>query len=203
MYCKLDRSIRDISWVESCPQARVEFLKNHHSDHTLSIITLRPRHITRKSHITVKHSWIEVVGPVNPARALIFKLKILKDNLKQFNAQHFSDISQRVKQVAIAYQLASDILKQNLVDPAAVNSLQNTKVNYLEVSRWKEAFYAQRASPDWAALRDDNTTFFHARMRERQARRSINLLINSYREKISSQKQIVEDFVTYYKGRDS
>lgn len=97
----------------------------------------------------VKNNWLEAVKGVNPARVFILKLQRLKNALKQFNIQHFSDISQRVKQATTKYQLASKLLKQHPFDPTLVTSLQNAKATYLEVSRWEEAFYAQKVVADW------------------------------------------------------
>lgn len=130
MYCKLDRVMGNVNWMESYNQTTVEYIQKSHSDHTLSLLSIRHGlnirrppfkflHMWTMHHqfaSLVSNSWLEPVEGVTPTRVLIIKLQRLKGVLKQFNKEHFSDISQRVKQARSQYKTSSEGLQRQPIN---------------------------------------------------------------------------------------
>ncbi|KAL4341779.1 hypothetical protein GQ457_08G014740 [Hibiscus cannabinus] len=105
----LDRVLINQAWFDRFPASSVEFLDPNCSDHCPSFVTLkiplgRPPKTFKLFGFWVDHpefmqvvteSWaLPAVG--NPLKMLFAKLKMLKVALREFNREHFGDVSKRV-----------------------------------------------------------------------------------------------------------
>lgn len=106
----------------------------------------------------MKRGWqVEVKG--NPMVVLHQKLKLLKPVLKDFNKEHYSNISDRV----LTLREKLDQIQRNILVSKSVTDLEierSLKLEILEMCRAEEAFYRQKSRVLWLQEGDLNTKFF-------------------------------------------
>lgn len=62
----------------------------------------------------------------------------------------------------------------------------------------EETFYAQKSVTNWIRLGDENTRYFHARMKERHASARISCLLDEEGRPVTEQDHIKDQFINYF-----
>lgn len=128
IYCKLDRVLTNLQWCDQFQSGKVSFSQHLWSDHALALLEMKAEETPRKPPFrlldmwrkhdqfasVVQQSWTSPTVATHPLLLLVGKQKRLKQTLKEFNHDFFSDITNRVKEAHSRFTAAS---KDLLLDP--------------------------------------------------------------------------------------
>ncbi|XP_074297900.1 uncharacterized protein LOC141628691 [Silene latifolia] len=131
---------------------------------------------------------------------LVSKLKSLKSGLKQLNKEQFSDIENLTSVAELSLKQFQESLA---LDPLNEQLMQNERACAHEVSELRKAraqFLSQKAKCDWIKLGDENTSYFHARIKRRRARNIVFQVRDINNNLCSSPESIQQAFEEYYKS---
>ena len=133
----------------------------------------------------------------SPIEVLHRKLKRLKQRLKAFNKEMFSDLSIRVKAKTIELdRMQEEVLRQPGID--LVQLEKKLSVELYELIQAEEGFYKQKSGIKWLREGDANTNFFHKSVAVRQSKGIITTLIDSDGNKISSHPKLAKEAVSFF-----
>ncbi|XP_020272651.1 uncharacterized protein LOC109847825 [Asparagus officinalis] len=110
IWCRLDRTLVNDSWINKYNSSHVEFLALNFSDHSPAVVSIYDEEIQGKKSFKFFKMWtnhsnylqtIISVWSTNIAGFTMYsvfaKLKLLKGALKELNKKHFSNISEQVQ----------------------------------------------------------------------------------------------------------
>ena len=133
----------------------------------------------------------------SPMEALHRKLKRLKQRLKAFNKEMFSDLSMRVKAKRVELdRVQEEVLRQPRVD--LVQSEKKLSKELYELMQAEEEFYKQKSRIRWLREGDANTNFFHKSIAIRQNKGTISTLTDSDGNKILTHLELAKKAVSYF-----
>ncbi|XP_057795996.1 uncharacterized protein LOC131012095 [Salvia miltiorrhiza] len=148
-------------------------------------------------HALVEGSWSQETGVLCPIYKVMFKLKRLKKELKNWNKNVFGNVDALVDetqrelmdiQMRISLQGYTDELFEKEVQAQAKINVALTR---------KSCLLQQKSRVSWLKDGDRNTAFFHATLRYKHKPRVISqLMIDGTRE--SNQDRIGEHIVDYF-----
>nr|XP_009609757.1 uncharacterized protein LOC104103545 [Nicotiana tomentosiformis] len=127
------------------------------------------------------------------------KLKMLKGDLKQLNNQEFSSIGHKIQ---VARNKLEGIQAHMTILGNDNETILQEKAAKLELAKWlevEESVLKQKSRIKWLKLGDSNTSYFHACMKNRQAKNHIGRLINSVEQILQSVNEVEEDILSFYK----
>ncbi|KAB5569895.1 hypothetical protein DKX38_003688 [Salix brachista] len=210
---KLDWVFGNLSLLTAWPNARVQFLPRHYSDHSAMIMALQGSKPREKSPFKFINQWadhsdfLDIVQWVwgqpilgNPMFRLTSKLGKLKQHFKAKHLRCTSHISFKVYKAHndwIAAQHHHDLDPSNSMSGA----LEREKARvYWDLCREEEAFYKQRSRVQWLSLGDHNTKFFHRSLMHRNSRNAINRLQDRDGVVYTGREEMGNLAINYYKS---
>lgn len=138
----------------------------------------------------VTTAWNVVVeSDGNPMITLYKRLTNIKTALKQLNRDHFWNISGRVKETESILTTQIARLQEDPFNDTFISNSKETKDTLLQLLKSEEAYYSQKTAENWIQLGDNNTKFFHSKMKERRARSKVTCLMDEAGGKIVGQKK--------------
>ncbi|XP_019246294.1 PREDICTED: uncharacterized protein LOC109225941 [Nicotiana attenuata] len=127
------------------------------------------------------------------------KLKKLKGDLKQLNSQDFNNIWHKIE---VARNKLEGIQAQLTLPGNDNEAILQEKAAKFELAKWlevEESVLKQKSRIKWLKLGDSNTAYFHACVKNRQARNHIGRLIDSAGQILQSATEVEEDILRFYK----
>ncbi|XP_022557494.1 uncharacterized protein LOC111205640 [Brassica napus] len=186
---RIDHALINHHWSTKFPDSFADFLDPSQSEHAPCLFRLpsATRRVCKPFkfyHHVVDHpqyndivsgSWqCDQITGTNQFK-LVRSMKLLKGGLKRLNKQHFSGISQRVKdQSVVVVDLQRSLLTSPDIVTAREEHVQRQKLNVLLTA--EEKFYKQRSRVRWADVGDRNTVFYHRVVSQHQTRNHIHYL---------------------------
>ena len=135
----------------------------------------------------------------SPMVRLHRKLKRLKQCLKSFNKEFFSNISIKVKEKrAELAKIQDEILSSSCA--GLVQTEKRLTSDLYELMQAEESFYKQKSRVQWLKEGDSNTGFFFKTVAARQHRNAITNLTDASGNKISSVPQLATEVVGYFQS---
>ncbi|KAH7840791.1 hypothetical protein Vadar_021656 [Vaccinium darrowii] len=209
---KIDRVLVNSVWLDKFPDSEAVFLAPSVSDHCAILVTVLPEVYVRRPFKffnfwlknsnfkeAIVSSWDSpLVCSVRSRLGL--KLKRLKPVLKGLNQHYYSDISGRVTQLRMEL---GQIQAQFQGDPdniALQEREQEVYLNFVEMSGAEEAFKKQKSRVQWLALGDQNTQFFHHKLKSHCVRHKILSLNTSTGVRLTDPTEIKKEILGYYEG---
>lgn len=208
---KLDIVLVNENWLQLFPASLGFFGEPEFSDHACSCITLNPavqrqRKAFRFQNFLlqnpnfvplVAHLWFSFNLVGSTMFRLSKKLKLLKNFIREFSKDNFSNLEKRVKE---AHLVVIGLQQQLLTNPdshlAQLERTANEKWQTLLLA--EESFLCQRSRITWLREGDLNTSYFHRITAARQAMNHIHLLVDCSGIRIDTQLKIQEHCVNYY-----
>ncbi|XP_062094166.1 uncharacterized protein LOC133800227 [Humulus lupulus] len=195
-------------WLDFFPQSEAVFNWQLHSDHCYCIIkpevsvncgvkifkffNMWTNHENCKT--TVMQSWCK---PIRGSRLVRIckKLSRLQLVLRKFNRHIMGDVAQNYMLAKEKFQAAQISLQSN---PHSVN-LQRLEAGVGDkLARIYESFLKQKSKVDWLRFGDDNTTYFHACLKQRRASNCITSVVTEFGQSIENFDDVVDHFVTHF-----
>lgn len=209
---KLDRAMVNDCWLEKFPDSYVFFDSPGDSDHAPALIHLDSSvHRGKKSFkyysflsshpkfiSLLREAWQEEICVGSAMFTLGERLKAAKRCCIKLNRLGFGNIQQRTHQ-------ALENLEAIQVTLMSAPSELLFRQEFVARKKWdffaaaQESFYRQKSRIRWLKLGDANSKFFHKAATTNQAKNSIKSLRDSEGTRFTTEAQIKEMTVSYFK----
>lgn len=208
---KLDRILVNLVWLQDLSWSDALFCNPGISDHSPGIL-----HVTQQQKTPcrrfkfcnfwtndpnypamVREAWEEPVNGI-PMFRIVKKLKLLKGKLKSLHKSKHSNLLGRLKE---AKGKLDDVQSQLQSDPKNMQLQQSEKVyyeEYVKLASVELSLYKQKTKEEWMMDMDYNTSYFHARVAEKQARTRISRIFYSDGKLVTKEEEIAELFIQFY-----
>ncbi|XP_077228479.1 uncharacterized protein LOC143861436 [Tasmannia lanceolata] len=183
---KLDRSLVNEEWLHSCPNSFTEFFPPGISDHSPFIVScfnhqsLGPRPFKfmdmwladKSLYPIVERAWNHKVKG-NPMFSFIQKLKVVKNQIKEWNREVFGRIDIQVPIIRKSLLKIQASIEQDPASPHLLDQEAKIRVDLLKFSSLEKSFLKQKSRAQWLKLGDSNSKFFYSHLKVRQNKNNI------------------------------
>lgn len=147
----------------------------------------------------LKDSWLSPAeGSVRST--LYIKLKRLKTVLRDFNKNFYSGISTKVAHAREELTQFQSHCSQNPCDLVLTELERDLYLKFIDLSLAEESFKKQKSRVQWLALGDQNTKFFHLKMKTHCLRNKILSLTIAKRMRLTDSDDVKNEILGYYLG---
>lgn len=209
LYSKLNRAMISNTWMSVFPMPGAVFLDSYPSDHSPFLVTvgkqqLKPKPFkfcnmwTENPEFTqlVKDAWdMNVRGC--PMFVVVKKMKAVKLTLKQLRRQHYSNLTTRIDEVAAELKEVQSRLQATPFDEILIQQEEEVGRKLQMLERANLSLSAQKAKVQWMKEMDCNTSYFHARVKEKWHRSKIITIMNSQGQLLTEQNEVQQEFVSF------
>lgn len=209
---RIDRVVVNAAWMDAFPNSEALAHSPGISDHCSLTVTVCKEDSCKKPfrffYFWMKHhsfkdlvsdSWIKPISGSAMLR-LSLKLKRLKPNLRDLNANCFSNISGRVVEARQHMESLQARCTQHIRDENLKNQEVEAVKVFMELSAVEESFKKQKSRVNWLSLGDQNTKFFHHKVSGNRMRNKILSLVNADGVRLEKPEDIQEEILQFYKG---
>lgn len=193
----------------------VEFLPPGLSDHSPSLVILgkveksgpRPfkfyNYWTRHPEYTnlVRKFWSEngeEEASINPMQLLYKKLRLLKQELRQFSKQAYGDVSLKVKQLRDELQQIQAKVLGNKEDKQLLKQELDINKQLREACLIEEAHLCQKSRVQWLKDGDQNAAFFFRSIKQKHSREKIKVLYTDDGTRLDDYDSIATEVTRFY-----
>ncbi|XP_026411017.1 uncharacterized protein LOC113306274 [Papaver somniferum] len=201
-----------MAWMECFKDSIAEFLTNGIYDHSPMVINTFADKGTCPKAFRYFNTWadepdfFEVMEaawniPVQGTSMYKFvtKLKNVKMHLIAWRKSKFTQFSAQVSAAKQNMENTQRSLQINPFCPTTINEERAAVTDFANKARHEEAMKKQQSRVQWLKLGDNNTPFFHKSILERRARNKILILHDDNGNRLSTDADIANECVTYYK----
>ncbi|KAH7857206.1 hypothetical protein Vadar_010174 [Vaccinium darrowii] len=205
---RLDRVLVSPNWRLRYDRAVVRHLATVGSDHAALLLDTDPpvakglrqfRFDSRwykdpDTHEVVRQGW-KSIARGSKIFEVFHKIKSCRQNLRSWSKQKGFNARRKINELQERLELIRT--GQCIVEPSRVCELEK------ELSdAWiqEDAFWRQKSRADWMALRDRNTSFFHAKVNQRQKRNRITGIQMVNGTWCEEPNGIAQEFVDYFQN---
>uniref|UniRef100_A0A803P955 Reverse transcriptase domain-containing protein n=1 Tax=Cannabis sativa TaxID=3483 RepID=A0A803P955_CANSA len=211
IWSKIDRVLANKKWMDQYPNAEAVFTVEGLFDHTPVIVSIYPEILRGKMPFKYFRMWsshprlLEIVTRVCKSYVtgtkmfqVTYKLRMLKAELNNLNRREFSNIQEATTQakedlVEIQKKLQADSLQHDLIEQEMI-----ARKRYGFLLKGLSSFLQQKSKVNWIKDGDENSTIFHASIRERRKQNSILSIEDQQGIREEDQNKITEAFVSFY-----
>ncbi|XP_026433434.1 uncharacterized protein LOC113330842 [Papaver somniferum] len=209
--CKLDRALINEAWLNNFENWRCKALPREVSDHSaiigFPITFLRPKRapfrfqkmwfVHKDFMKLVKENWnAPVLG--SPAFIFPFKLKRLKNGLKEWNMRVFGNVHARFKQAKLTLEVALRISDEDPEDVSKLNAAKDASITLQDIIAQQAIMLKRKSRSKWLLEGASNTSFFHANIRTRRSNNMISELVDGNGNVLTDFEQIRDHVVSFY-----
>ncbi|KAH7866733.1 hypothetical protein Vadar_024219 [Vaccinium darrowii] len=163
---------------------------------------------SKLDRVLINGSWLDsfpesetiFLAPGPAWSILCSKLQRLKPVLRAFNKRFFSQIGERVLQARQELTHVQEQCFQSPFDGALADMEKELYLKFIDLSQAEEAFKKQKSRVQWLALGDQNTRFFHFKLKSRCLRNKILSLTNASGVRLTEPQAVKEEILGYYIG---
>lgn len=212
IYTKIDRVLVNHTWRLNFPMVEALFLPAGGSDHSPMVIQMQTDRLQHGRMFRYFNMWSsspnfrplvqevwdqEVQG--NVMFQLVQKMKALKPKLRQLNKGEYDDIEKKTEQAKLDLMNAQIQLQKNLNDRGWLTKEKEKREQYIAKVKALEAFMHQKAKAKWINYGDQNTTYFHRVMKEKQYRTRVVHIEDENGKLLLDYKEVTTHFTDFYK----
>ncbi|XP_057871227.1 uncharacterized protein LOC131077702 [Cryptomeria japonica] len=126
------------------------------------------------------------------------KLKIIKQNLIQWNKKHFGNIFDNKAQVeAVLVEVNEEVMRFGMDESLFLKEMK-LLVDHESILTKEEVFWKQKSRETWLEEGDKNTKFFHNSVSMRRVRNHISKIKLSDGSEVANPKTIVKEVVDFF-----
>ncbi|XP_019181398.1 PREDICTED: uncharacterized protein LOC109176423 [Ipomoea nil] len=146
----------------------------------------------------VMQSW-GMIADGGGMRALAFKLKRLKTDLKHWNKNTFGNIFDRIQSLEMRVSEAERVYEDRPAEDTRT-ALHALQADLLLALKQEECFWKQKTRARWLREGDANTKFFHSVVKEKHRRQRISAVKDANGLIVTEQDEIRNEAVTFFSG---
>ncbi|CAM8982876.1 unnamed protein product [Rhodiola kirilowii] len=201
---RLDRAVGDDLWVDRFPNAIVEHLISHRSDHCPLLLSFDGIIQVNHKLFRFESMWMRDTSLVDMVRdswtpnktgiTLNSKLTDLSQHLNRWNKRNFGNVGSHLKR--LKEELA--VVRQGNRSHA---STEKEKKITSDIDEWltrEECMWAQRSRISWLGEGDNNTRFFHLKANARKKINSISSLLDGHGISHTDHSEIEQVAISYF-----
>ncbi|XP_062113118.1 uncharacterized protein LOC133824265 [Humulus lupulus] len=128
------------------------------------------------------------------------KLKRLTHVLRKFNKWEIGDVEHKFQVAKESYNHAQYQLQQDPHSAEFQAEEQKAFVNLVQHSRFYDSYLRQRSKVNWLKFGDDNTTYFHACLKQRKESNRITSFVTDTRQIIEKYEDVVAHFLHHFRS---
>ncbi|XP_058734312.1 uncharacterized protein LOC131606042 [Vicia villosa] len=211
IYSRIDHLVGNAEWFMTFNEALVDVLLPHISDHASLRISLEQHMPQRKFHFkflncitmdpshtqVIQDSWQYSVHGTAMCR-LWSKLKSLQNALKPLTRK-VTDIQMQIQKARHHLTQAQEQLNQNLFDETLRGQVKICYDQVLHLNQVEEDMLIQKSKVTWLKLGDNNNSYFHAAVKEKNKQKGISTLHALDGRILTTQDQIEDEILDFYK----
>lgn len=181
---KLDRVFVQAQWISAYPLIRVSHLQRGLSDHCPILVQSKEKNWGPRpfrflncwlSHPgcmkTISDTWAK-----SQNMTFMDKLRLLKTNLKKWNAAEFGIIEEKISFFENKIHEYDLIANNRMLDKAELEERKAAQIELWQWSKRNESFWAQHSRAKWIREGDRNTRYFHVMASIRRRKNNIEYL---------------------------
>ncbi|XP_062113082.1 uncharacterized protein LOC133824231 [Humulus lupulus] len=179
IYSRLDRAFKNEDWLDLFPQSEAVFNWELLSDHCYCIIKPEATVNCGVKLFRFFNMWTEHEK---------FKIIVLQSWCKPIKGFGLDRICRKLSRLQTS--------NPHSVDLQRIEAAAGDKFEYH--ARTYESFLRQKSKVDWLRYGDDNTTYFHACLKQRRASNCITSVVTEFGQSIEKFDDVVDHFVTHF-----
>ncbi|KAF5198562.1 Dnase i-like superfamily protein [Thalictrum thalictroides] len=207
---KIDRCLVNLQWISLFPATSAEFKVPLLSDHSPILLSwfsaqggvcpfrFNNAWVLHPSfHDLVEEVWHIPVGG-NPFFRLTQKLKKLKEVLKPWAKDNFSNLSGRVVEAREKLEVVQKFLEVDVLNLQLIEEEKIARISYSEILKMEYEELRLKSHCSWMLNADKCTTFFYGVLKERKGKNKIWSVSNSNGCKITDRLEVQNCIVQHY-----
>ncbi|XP_062118470.1 uncharacterized protein LOC133832102 [Humulus lupulus] len=147
--------------------------------------------------VTVMQSWTRPVA-VRGFDGILVKLKRLSHILRQFNKSEIGDVERNFQMAKENYNQAQVQLQQDPHSSEFQAEEKQALDNLVQNSRLYDSFLRQKSKVNWLKFGDDNTTFFHACLKQQKEVNRIASFVSDNGQLVENYEEAVAHFLFHF-----
>lgn len=147
-------------------------------------------------HDIVVEGWNESIDGI-PMYKVVQKLKLLKKKPRGLHRTKYSYLCSRLKAVKGHLDDTQTQLQQNLDCAILQKRKKEAYDNYLQLASAELSLFKQNVKAEWVQGMDQNTSYFHAKVSEKQSRSRICISYDDNGRLVEDMEQISELFIKF------
>ncbi|XP_058784212.1 uncharacterized protein LOC131658983 [Vicia villosa] len=205
IHSRIDRLVGNVDWFTTYSDLTLKILPLNVLDHALLLLTDRNQ-IKRASRFKFYNCVNDLPGykdvvsnrwnkPLEGSTMFTLwgKLQRLKPELKQFS-KGLTNMEQARKDL----EQAQIDLSLNNMDGSRISKVKSCTEEVIGLHDLEEQMLIQRSKIDWLRLSDDNISYFHASIKAKHKRKSMNMLKKPDGSMVSEQSSIMSEVMHFY-----
>ncbi|XP_074277422.1 uncharacterized protein LOC141601060 [Silene latifolia] len=211
VYSKLDRVFTNADWILSFTQTFASFPAPTISDHSPALLQFSgdppPKkqfkflnywidHPDYKNRVSV--AWSQWMAG-NSMHRLMAKLKSVTNALRDFHFANFSGIEQRLEEKRTELSGCFDALRGDPLSETLINREKSVSKEFWSLKEAESKILMQRAKLHDIKYNDVGSSYFFAKLKERQQSQFINEIQDTHGNTYSGLQSVGDAFVDYYK----
>uniref|UniRef100_A0A803PZW9 Uncharacterized protein n=1 Tax=Cannabis sativa TaxID=3483 RepID=A0A803PZW9_CANSA len=184
IYSKIDRILTNQTWLNAYENVEATFLSEGLFDHCPRILTLDLETAYRGSKM------FQVVS----------RMKLFKRVLKDINKEGYMDLQAATTTAKANLDNIQTRLQQSPLNFELHNEEKEARERYVKVQQDYVSFLKQKAKMAWIHDGDNNTTLFHASIKQRLRQNRIFSIEQQNGERVNDPFLVQEAFLSYYKS---
>ncbi|XP_062100396.1 uncharacterized protein LOC133806292 [Humulus lupulus] len=213
IYSKLDRVFKNEEWIDLFQASVAVKQWDIFSDHCYCLIKViqevnfgfKPFRFYNmwmeheRFKVTVMQSWTRPVA-VRGFDGILVKLKRLSHVLRQFNKYKIGDVERNFQMANDNYNQAQVQLQQNPHSSEFQAEEKQALDNLVQNSRLYDSFLRKKSKVNWLKFGDDNTTFFHACLKQRKEVNRIASFVSDNGQLVENYEEVVAHFLFHFRS---
>lgn len=130
---------------------------------------------------------------------VVKKLQAVKLALKQLHRQHYSNLTARIDETTTELSEILNNLQASPFDESLIKQEEEVGRKLQMLEKADLSLTAQKAKIQWMKEMDFNTSYFHARVKEKMHSSKIVTVINSQGQLLTEHSEVQQEFVRFYK----
>ncbi len=207
---RLDRGLTNDKWIETMPHSSITHLPSVGSDHSPLLMEINDTQSNIIKYFKFLNYWTEntsflttvescwnkeVTG--NPMWILHSKLRRLTKTLRGWSKQEYGDVFEKVKYYEeLVKQAEKDMICNNSTNN--IEKLNAINAKYIKYLKFEYNILQQKTQLHWLKEGDANTKYFHALIRGKRNKMTINKLMDDSGNWIQGEEKIAKLACDYY-----
>lgn len=125
------------------------------------------------------------------------KLKMLQPTLRLMSREYIN-MDLQIDNARSDLQKVQNLLAADRMNPTLLLNEKKATAQLLLLGSQEEKILQQRSKVTWLKLGDENNSYFHASVRDKQASVGINQLINEHGQVLKTQEELEGEILNFY-----